>query len=107
MTPEEMKAMEGTEHTYIFEDGDTIPAYVKRFDIETGELSCWSFSLITDRGVKIRPLNKDEYKEGACCLQIRKNHDASSLLLEEIRDTGKSLYKKTENANSGFPGCIF
>jgi len=49
MNIQEAKAMEGTEFTFIFEDGDTIQAYVKKFDPEIG-MSCYTLETETVMG---------------------------------------------------------
>jgi len=94
MDIEEAKKMEGAEFTYKFEDGDTIRAYVKKFDPDKG-LSCWSFSLKTDGGQIIETLNEDEEKEGACCLigfdftVYDEDLPRALDLLEEVKNTGR------------------
>lgn len=100
-----MKAMEGVGFTYVFQDGSSMPAYVKRFDIETGKLSCWSFSLTTDDGYTFKPLNEDEEKEQACCVCIGRSKKESEKWLKEIKETEKIT--NTNNAISFFPGCQF
>jgi hypothetical protein len=103
MNLEEMKAMEGVEFTYVFEDGSSMPAYVKRFDIKTGKLSCWSFSLTTDSGYTFEPLNEDEEREQACCVCTGINKKESEKCLKEIKETGKI----TNDKISFFSGCTF
>jgi hypothetical protein len=105
MNLEEMKAMEGVGFTYVFEDGSSMPAYVKRFDIKTGKLSCWSFSLITDSGYTFEPLNEDEEREQACCVCIGRSKKESEKCLKEIKNTGVLLSES--NVISYFPGCQF
>jgi hypothetical protein len=108
MDIEEAKKMEGTEFTYEFEDGDTIRAYVKKFDPDRG-LSCWSFSLETDGGQIIEILNEDEDKEGACCLigfdftVYAEDLPAALDLLEGVKNTGRF----TASGEKGlfFTGC--
>lgn len=68
MTPEEIMSFQGVEFTYVFEDGDTMPAYIKKIDLNRNIMSCWSFSLVTDQGYEFDPLNDEEKLEGACCL---------------------------------------
>jgi len=48
MDIEEAKAMEGVEFIYEYSDGDTVPAFVKKFDPEVG-LSCLSLATETTR----------------------------------------------------------
>jgi hypothetical protein len=50
ISTEEAIKMQGVEFTYIFEDGDSIPAYVKKFDPETGKLTCYSLEAETEEG---------------------------------------------------------
>jgi hypothetical protein len=106
MNLKEMKAMEGTEFTYVFKNGDTMPAYVKKFDIKTGKLSCWSFSLTTDNNHTVEPLNEDEAKEQACCVCIGTCREESEQKLQKIKNTGKWI--ATESTLIGnFHGCLF
>jgi hypothetical protein len=106
MTPEEMKAMEGTEFLYCFESGRTMKSYVKKVDPETGMLSCWSFSLTTDCGtLTFEPENDDEEREGACCVSSATDLTVCESKLEEIKSTGKLIFL---GPNSGiFSGCPF
>jgi len=96
MEIKEAVKMQGTEFIYEFSDGITIKAFVKKFDPKMG-FSCWSFDLITDQGIKIDPINKDEEDEQACCLigcNFAKNpEDLECVLnvLTEIRDTGRCV----------------
>jgi len=39
MTPEEAKQMQGVEFTYVFPSGDSMPAYVKWVDVESGRMT--------------------------------------------------------------------
>lgn len=49
MTPEEIKAMVGTEFTYVFSDGETVPAFVAAADSKIG-LTCKALEQVADRG---------------------------------------------------------
>jgi hypothetical protein len=91
MTPEEAKQMEGTEFTYVFEDGDTIQAYVKKVDPEKFMFSCWSFGLVTDQGYKFIPSTMDEEHEGAKCVMMCKENDEERFfkVLSEIKTLKK------------------
>ena len=105
MTPEEMKAMEGTEFIYVFTSGRTMRSYVKRVDVEQGKMSCWSFSLTTDCGTRtLEPLSKDEEKEQACCVCKATNIKKCKEKLLEIEKTGKYIAKGTLGL---FSGCDF
>jgi hypothetical protein len=108
MDIKEAKSMEGTEFTYEFETGDTIKAYVKKFDPEKG-LSCWALSFVTDEGHTFAPLNEDEEKEGAFCVVgfdfILRPEEIDEALgrLEEIKTTGRLVRPK--EVFSKFLGC--
>jgi hypothetical protein len=89
LTIEEAKKMIGTEFDYIFEDGDSIRAYVKKFDPEIG-LTCMSLDIVTEKGWK----NPNSEKDGTMCViafNFRRGHKLLIALykLEEIRNTGK------------------
>jgi len=47
-TPEEAKALLGTEFTYIFPDGDFVPAFIAAIDLKKG-LTCKALLRITCR----------------------------------------------------------
>jgi len=55
MTPEEIMSFQGHEFIYVFEDGDTMPAYIKKIDLDKNMLTFWSFSLVTDNGFEFTP----------------------------------------------------
>ena len=90
MNIQEAKAMEGTEFTFIFEDGDTVRAYVKKFDHEVG-LSCYSLETETVMGYK--PSRVDE--DGTWCLMRRDFRFSNGTLeftldeLQGIKETGE------------------
>lgn len=108
LTVEEAEKMQGTEFTYIFETGDTMPAYVKKFDKASGKLSCWSFSLVTDQGFVFKPINEDEKREGACCVVTGDNLKMSLKKLTTIRDTGTYTFTPIRKGRVGnFNGCVF
>jgi len=67
LTVEEAIKMQGTEFIYEFLNGDTMPAYIKKFDPKVG-LSCWSFGFVTKQGHKFEPISAEEKAEGAVCL---------------------------------------
>lgn len=103
MTKKEAKAMEGTEFIYEFEDGDTMSAYVKKVDVKTGQMSCWSFSLTTDQGYEFEPQNKDEEAEGACCVLVGRDWDETKRELTEVA-TGRLA---SVGGAGLFNGCVF
>jgi hypothetical protein len=106
MNLQEMKAMEGVEFIYVFQDKDSIPVYIKKFDTETGKLSCWSFSLTTDNGYTFEPLNEDEEREQACCICVGINKKESEKWLKEIKETGRLIHAQSDLPGT-FPGCPF
>jgi hypothetical protein len=112
MTPEEAKAMVGTEFTYGYSDGDTIQAYVKKFDPEIG-LTCISLETESKDGWTGAPGTHHE-ADGTFCViglnfkQQGTNHsvEAALLILETIRDKGYFSF----NSGSLFGGgasCAF
>jgi len=103
MTNQEILSFQGHEFTYIFESNQTMPAYVKKIDLDKNIMSCWSFSLETDQGYKIKPLNKEEELEGACCVIYAPNINKIIRYLTEIKTTGKVLIPV--NFPGGFNGC--
>jgi hypothetical protein len=105
MTPKEIMSFQGHEFTYVFEDGDTMPAYIKKIDLDKNFMSCWSFSLVTDNGIEFSPLDDEEKAEGACCLFWENNLPGIIELLMGIKTTGKHLYQKT--GIGSFEGCPF
>lgn len=105
ITKKQALAMQGTEFIYTFQSGRTMKAYIKKFDLETGRMSCWSFSLTTDCGTKtFRPLNLEEKKEGACCVIATRNWKSTQGYLKQIV-TG--VFVPDERSEGGFKGCIF
>lgn len=106
MTDQEMLAMQGTEFTYFFEDGDSIEAYVKRVDLEEYKMTCWSLGFETKEGYVFDPINEDERKEGALCVLIGDKDIPFEHVLKEIKETG--MYKpKNKEGGCFFPGCPF
>lgn len=108
LSVDEAVKMQGEEFLYIFKDRkDTINAYVKKFDPKKG-FSCWSFGLITDKGYKFDPKNKDEAAEGAfCVIGIDLEDEPEKLylaleILEEIKLTGK---RQSKPRHGSFFGC--
>lgn len=104
MTDQEILAMQGTEFTYIFHDGDSMPAYIKKIDLEQEKMSCWSFSLITDNGSIIDPINEDEEKEQACCLVTAK---PKNIIIKVLQKISTGTYDTKDLQYMFFDGCIF
>jgi len=105
MTTEEIMSFQGHEFTYVFEDDDTMPAYIKKIDLAEELLTYWSFSLVTDTGHKFTPLNDEEETEGACCLGKEDTLAGIIKILTEIKNTGKYLPQQT--SPGFFAGCPF
>ncbi|KKS16773.1 MAG: hypothetical protein UU74_C0033G0005 [Candidatus Woesebacteria bacterium GW2011_GWA1_41_7] len=108
MTPEEMKLMIGTEFTYIFEDGDSIPAYIKAFDPEIG-LTCMTLDTETKEGWKPGPGSSVLEADGTFCVigvRFKKcTLQCADNILTYIKETGE--YKQSESILSHFYGCAF
>jgi len=104
MTIEEIISFQGHEFTYVFEDEDTMSAYIKKIDLDKKIMTYWSFSLVTDNGYEFYPLNDEEETEGACCLGYEDNLAGIIKILTEIKTTGKYLPIQT---NGSFEGCPF
>jgi len=105
MIQEEIMSFQGHEFTYVFKNGDTIPAYIKKIDLDKNLISGWSFSLVTDNGIDFSPLNEEEETEGACCLFFGVTLAEIIEILTEIKTTGKHLYIQT--GLGSFEGCPF
>jgi len=97
MTPEEAKKMEGTEFDFVYEDGDSIRAFVKKFDPEIG-LTCMTLSTKSNRD-GYYPDNREE--DGTWCVigSDFRYHSLSNAFakLDMIQKTGKYV--------SGAIGC--
>jgi len=107
MTIEEAVAMQGTEFIYQFSDGDTIQAYVKKFDPEKG-MSCWSFGLETENGFKFKPRTTDEAAEVAICVigfDFRDSRDSIEEALTWLTEIHHSNRLVTNSAGGTFAGC--
>jgi len=104
MTAKEIMSFQGHEFTYVFEDDDTMTAYIKKIDLEEELLTFWSFSLVTDNGCEFYPLGDEEETEGACCLGYEDNLAGIIKILTEIKTTGKYLPIQTSGS---FVGCPF
>ena len=88
MTPEEAKAMVGTEFDYVYSDGDRVRAYVKKFDPEVG-LTCMTLDTETARdGYR----HSDSEEDGTWCVmgyKFPKGLARALLALQIIKDTGE------------------
>lgn len=110
MTPEEAKKMEGVEFTYVFEDGDTIQAYVKKFDPEVG-LTCLSLDTKTRLGWK--PNNKRVLEADGtfCVLGVDANNgdgvERALRILKGIKEKGHHNAVVNRNPFASFSGCVF
>jgi len=113
MDIKEAKSMLGTEFTYIYDDGDTIKAYVKAFDPKIG-LSCFTLKTKTRDGYKEENSNLEE--DGTWCVigvdlidGTGPAHTLQSALkwLKEIRDTGKADTREYDSPFGLFIGCAF
>lgn len=89
MTPEEALAMLGTEFIYEYSDGDTIPAYVKKIDLEVEKMSCFSLADRTTRDGWVAPVPNSEKVDGTWCLISAQSLQSIFSHLEIIRDTGR------------------
>ena len=105
MTTEEIMSFQGHEFTYVFPDKDTMPAYIKKIDIENKLMSWWGFSLITDNAYELAPKNDEEEFEEASCLGYADSIDEIISLITEIKETGKII--TLESGSGFFEGCPF
>lgn len=107
MTPEEALAMLGTEFIYEYLDGDTIPAYVKKIDLEAGKMSCFSLEDHTERGYVSDAPDK---VDGTWCVISARAIPGIFRHLEIIRDTGRykagQALSSSGSLTSGF-SCVF
>ena len=91
MTIEEAKKMEGTEFIFVYEDGDEIKAYVKKFDPKIG-LTCMSLETESRDGWKGNPETQHE-DDGTFCVigHDFKNGSLNRALftLDKIKSTGR------------------
>jgi hypothetical protein len=85
MDIEEIKAMVGTEFTYMFEDGDTIPTVIAAFDPDIGFTCLASDTLITRDGYDF---SKRVDENGNMCMVgiNRDNYDTLAEFLEEVSE---------------------
>ena len=63
MKVEEARKMEGTEYIYYYSDGDSIPAYVKKFDPKVG-LTCYTLEAKTKRGWRTADMFTEIERDG-------------------------------------------
>ncbi|MFA7287255.1 MAG: hypothetical protein WC055_00085 [Melioribacteraceae bacterium] len=105
VTIEEAKAMVGTEFTYVYPDGDTIQAYVNKFDPKIG-FTCMSLDTYTRNGWT--PSRGMTEEDGTFCVlsaDFKKHTPHTSLeCLAEIRDTGMYV---PSSVYAGRPNCAF
>ena len=105
LTVEEAMKMVGTEFDYIYEDGDTVRSYVKKFDPEIG-LTCLTLETESLRGWK--GLNKEP--DGTWCIMAHdfKFHSLKGALrdLSEISKTGRFSVFEKENRHGSIK-CAF
>ena len=104
LTKKEILSFQGHEFTYVFENGDTMPAYIKKIDLKSNLCSYWSFSLTTNNGHTFKPLDDDEEKENACCLGKANLRGEIEKIINEIKKTGKVVCKYK---SGHFTGCPF
>lgn len=109
MTIEEAKKMVGTEFTFVYEDDDTIQAYVKKFDPAIG-LTAVSLTTKTDRdGWSPSTGSPGVEKDGTFCvigIDVKYHNIEDALIrLTTIRDTGK--WAAESNAGGLSVNCAF
>jgi len=111
MTPEEAKKMEGTEFIYVYEDGDTIQAFVKKYDPKIG-LTCLTLETESRMGHR----GQKQEADGTWCVvaldfmkEGRKAKKKALRWLEKIRDTGQFTGQglRPSNSDSSSPVCVF
>lgn len=106
MNLEEAKEMQGTEFTYIYKDGDTVPAYIKKFDPEVG-MTCMTMATETRDGWSP---DSDLEEDGTWCIMgypTNTEEDMQECLevMQEIKETGTRTSSNT--SGFGFIGCVF
>ena len=114
MKIDEIKEVEGTEFIYEYEDGDTILAFVKKFNAKIG-LTC--MTLMTET-VRDRWKGQRLEEDGTWCIMSATFKGAKSSnvmeyarrVVEIIKETGH--YKQgasglTNDNNNGIPNCPF
>ena len=105
MNIEEAKKMQGVEFTYIFEDGDTIQAYVKKFDPEVG-LTCLSLATETKQGWA--PTKGVEDDGTFCVVGVRADDlPRCFYVLEYIKEKGSWINDESPPLLGQFVGCVF
>ena len=110
MDIEEAKKMEGTEFIYEFPCGDTIPAYVKKFDPKIG-LTCLSLTSETEEGYQPNSSDPALEEDGTFCLigvNLRNGYhklQACFNRLKEIKETGRYVCKNF--SSGGITTCAF
>jgi len=110
MTNEEIKAMVGTEFTYVFEDGDTVRAYIKAFDPKIG-LTCFTLESKSRDGYSPTLWRTDLCAEdGTFCVMAvdLEFADLSAVIdrVAEIKATGR-YQANIPQCKGYFFGCAF
>lgn len=93
-TNEEAKALRGTEFTYVFEDGDTVQAFIAQVDLEVG-LTCKALTRLTDRDQYELWGPRDEETNGDYDNVTCKNLENSDV--SEIQEVLKNIVEKGEH----------
>ena len=106
MNNKEAKAMEGTEFTYIFSDGDEIRAYVKKYDPAIG-LTCLTLDTETRDGwtdTDARTLEPD----GTFCVIgcPAEDSETKEWIKEALKQIKEGSYK-VSHVGGNFEGCPF
>lgn len=109
VTIDEAIAMRGTEFIFMFNDGDTIKAYVKAFDPNVG-LSCFTLEDETAAGHEMPP---EENEDGRCVIgfNFKENPETLDAALRDlfaIRERGE-FRPEDRNGFTGWGGanCSF
>lgn len=111
MDIEEAKKMVGTEFIYLYIDGDSILAYVKKFDPEIG-LTCMTLETKTRRDGRKPDEAQLEKDDTWCVIAHNFKIDPGSLEealenLEEIKSTNYFQVSNYSEGNTGDPSCAF
>lgn len=111
LTCEEVRAMRGVEFTYIFSDGDTIPAFVAEVQMGRG-LTCKALCPKTKNGTMVwteweEENNPKEYDNIICYPSEIFNLDYHIMrVLTTIKETG--FYQTNKNRSGGaIASCSF
>ena len=110
MNDQEVRAMVGTEFIYEFDDGDTIPAYIKACDPQVG-LTCYSLEPKTTRDGWRDP--HPDNSDGTFCVTVfnLKLHPWTRgrmmAVLWEIKTTGRRIDPEPSYRLGSMPSCAF